>query len=228
MDLILWGGDFTTTALLEEYEDALRFCQQFPQKALAIPGNHDHYTYRSFRKKHFYRYFSNPPSSPLLLKEHRIEVHPIAPQWHLIALDTARPSPPASSRGLFSEDLEERLKDALRRLPQGEFAILWNHYPFFDQEHAHRNLERREALHKILEETPQIRLYLQGHTHRHAIADLQPSRLPILLDSGCPVQKEKATWNLIDLLPDTCEISAFHWEKSWRPFKEEKIVWRRS
>ncbi len=228
VDLILWGGDFTTTALFKEYEEASRFIQQFPQKAIAIPGNHDHYTYRSFREKHFYQFFSNPQTSPFTLKEHSLEIHPIAPHWHLIALDTARPTPPTSSRGLFSETLEEKLKHALEQIPKENFVILFNHYPFFEQEHSSRNLDRKEALRKILEETPQIRLYLHGHTHRHAVADLRPNQLPILLDSGCPVQKQKATWNLIDLLPDTCEVSAYHWEDSWCPFRKEKFLWQRS
>jgi 3',5'-cyclic AMP phosphodiesterase CpdA len=234
VDLILWAGDFTTTALTEEYEKAVTFVSKFSQDWIAIPGNHDHYTYRSNREKHFYRFLSNKRKSIahrvdfFNLKEHGIEVHCIAPHWWILALDTARATNPYSSRGLFTEKLEVYFQEILQMLPSSESVICLNHYPFFQQDDSRRNLERGEHLQTLLQKSPQIRLYLHGHTHRHTIADLQPSNLPILLDSGCPVQEKEGTWNLIDLLPNYCEVMGFHWAGSWKPFRKEKMAWQRT
>ena len=233
VDLVLLGGDFTTTALREEYEKASRFVQKLSQPWIAVPGNHDHYTYSSFRNKHFYQYFSNrrEPISHTTdffhLKEHGVEAHRIAPHWWLIALDTAQATSFTSSRGLFNERQEAYLREVLSLIPPDDRIICFNHYPFFQQDEPQRNLMRGEHLQKILQEHPQIRLYLHGHTHRHSIADLQPNGLPILLDSGCAVQGKEASWNLIDLMPDHCSISAYGWkEDHWEPFREEVIRWK--
>lgn len=233
VDLVLLGGDFTTTALQEEYEKASQFVSRIKKPTIAIPGNHDHYTKKSFGNKHFYRYFSNHkqeilhPTDFFHLSDHRIEVHPIAPNWWLIALDTARATNFHSSAGIFTEKQEAYFKEILNLIPPGDSIICFNHYPFFPQDAAKRNLERGDALQKILHDHPRIRLYLHGHTHRHAIADLQPNGLPILLDSGCCVQKRTGTWNLIDLMPDDCVVSAYRWNGSWEPFRQEKIAWKR-
>lgn len=232
VDLILFGGDFTTTSLKKEYEKASSLVSKFSQKWIAIPGNHDHYTYRSFRKKHFYKYFSNEkkeifhPIDFFNLEQHGVEVHQIGPNWWLIALDTARPTPLYSSKGFFGKPLEEYLREILALLPDDASVILLNHYPFFPLDHALHSLERGDALQKMIQESPQIRLYLHGHTHKHAITDLQPS-LPILLDSGCSAQEKEGTWNLIDLLPDHCRVTAYSWENKWKPFREELIQWKK-
>src|SRR5690606_33890490 len=42
VDLVLLGGDFSTTSLLEEFELASQLIQQISQPWIAIPGNHDH------------------------------------------------------------------------------------------------------------------------------------------------------------------------------------------
>ena len=233
VDLVLLGGDLTTTALAEEFLLASKFVSKLSQNWIAIPGNHDHYTYRSWRKKHFYRYFSNKRESithPLdffTLKDHGVEAHKIGPGWWVLALDTARATNPYSSQGLVSEKLENYIVEALSLIPPQDAVICFNHYPFFPQDESRRNLVRGEALQDILQSHPKVRLYLHGHTHRHAIADLQPNRLPILLDSGCCVQGSEGTWNLIDLLPDHCEVTAFRWNKQWEPFRNEKIEWKR-
>lgn len=232
VDLILFGGDFTTTALIEEYEKAAQFVANFSQPWIAIPGNHDHYTYRSWRQKHFYRFFTNqkPPviSHPVdffNLKDHGIETHSIAPGWWLIALDTAKATTPYSSKGFFTEQHNAYMREILSLLPPGDSIICLNHYPFFPQDELRRNLEGGDRLQTLLQQSPQIRLYLHGHTHRHAIADLRPNQLPIILDSGCAVQGNAGTWNLIDLLPNHCDITAYQWQGCWKPFRSEKMSW---
>jgi len=233
VDLVLLGGDFTTTAAQEEFLLAQQFVRKISQPWIAIPGNHDHYTYRSFKKKHFYQYLSNQEkpisqsSDFFTLKDHGIEAHQIAPNYWIIALDTARATNPYSSRGLLSEKLEKYMEELLALIPLDSTILVLNHYPFFQNDEHRRTLERGEALQALLQKDKRVRLYLHGHTHRHTIADLQPNHLPVILDSGSCAATHKASWNLIDLKEQGCEISVYKWDKKWNKTRTEYIAWTR-
>jgi len=233
VDLVLLGGDFSTTALTEEFEKAKRFVNQIKQPCLAIPGNHDHYTYRSHRKKHFYRYFTNQrkeiayPVEFFSLKEHGIEAHKVKEGWWVIALDTTLPTQPYSSEGLFSQKLEKHLEEVLKLIPESESIILLNHYPFFQNGPKRHSLINGQRLEELLKRQPRIKLYLHGHTHRHTVADLQISNLPIILDSGSCAQGRKGAWNLIDLKTNGCEISTYRWDHRWSKTRTEEFAWTR-
>lgn len=233
IDLVLLGGDFSTTALFEEFEKARSFVKKIKKPWLAIPGNHDHYTHRSYRNKHFYRYFTNHreeiahPVEFFTLKEHGIEAHKIAPHWWVIALDTALATNPYSSEGFFSEKLEGYLEEVIKLIPKEDSILLFNHFPFFLNDVERHNLRRGEALQKILEREPRIRLYMHGHTHRHTVANLQVSNLPIVLDSGSCAQGRKGAWNLIDLKSDGCTVSTYRWDHKWTKTRTEEFAWTR-
>lgn len=291
VDLLLLGGDFSTTALPKEFKKATSFIGLFKQPWIATPGNHDRYTRRSCRSGRFYRYFPSSkkevqdPVDFFTQKDHRIEVHKIAPinrggkkgsicaseaqpdqseairvsggnsntiaprgridmakpqqadcslftapvnnNWRVITLDTAQAAHWGSSEGRFSEKLEEYLKEVLTLIPKEESIILLSHYPFFQNDVPKHNLIRGEALQKILHDNPQIRLYLHGHTHRHTIADLQVSNLPIVLDSGSCAQGRKGAWNLIDLQDNGCTISTYRWDHKWTKTRTEEFTWKR-
>jgi 3',5'-cyclic AMP phosphodiesterase CpdA len=221
VDLILFGGDFTTTSMKEEYEQASYFVKQFSQPYLAIPGNHDHYTRSSFKKKAFYRTFPNP-----LLQETGVEARCIKPNWWVVSLDTIIATNIYSSQGLFSEKLEKELKTTLDKIPSTDSIILFNHYPFFDNDDIRHSLIRGDALQKLIESDPRIRLYLHGHTHRNTIANLQPNNLPIVLDGGSCAQTKNGAWNLIDINDQECTISSFAWNGSWQKNRKETYLWR--
>lgn len=233
IDLVLLGGDFSTTALFEEFEKGRTFVKKLKQPWIAIPGNHDHYTYRSYRNKHFYRYFSNPraeivhPVEFFNLKEHAIEAHKIAPQWWVLALDTALATHLYSSEGLFSEKLESYLEEVLKLIPAQDFILVFNHFPFFQNDVPRHNLRRGLELQKILEKDSRIRMYLHGHTHRHTVADLQVSGLPIVLDSGSCAQGRKGAWNLIDLKAEGCSVDTYRWDHKWVKTRREEFAWTR-
>ncbi len=234
IDLILLGGDFSTTALPQEFKKATDLVGKFKQPWLATPGNHDCYTKLSCRNKHFYRYFSNQrkeitdPVEFFTQKDHRIEAHKIGKGWRVVTLDMAHASKLNSSEGLFSEKLEAYLEEVLKLIPKEESIILLTHYPFFQNDVKRHNLVRGEALQKILERNPQIRLYLHGHTHRHTVADLQVSNLPIVLDSGSCAQGRKGAWNLIDLKEDGCAVSTYRWDHKWVKTRTEEFGWTRN
>ncbi len=234
VDLVLLGGDLSTTSLLEEFEKAARFVKRISQPWIAVPGNHDRYTYRSSRQNHFYRYFTNKrkeishPVEFFTLKDYGIEVHPIGPNGWIIALDTTRATNLYSSQGLFSEKLEAYLEEALALIPKNDPVLLFNHYPFFLNDESRRNLVRGEALQALLKRHPRIRLYLHGHTHRHTIADLQPNHLPVILDSGSAAEGKNGSWNLIELTPSGCTVDVYRWNENWNKLRTESFAWTRN
>lgn len=232
VDQVLFGGDFSTTSLIEEFKKAKRLIAKSTAPWIAVPGNHDCYTFRSCKQKNFYRYFANekPIKEPIdffNLKEHRVEAHDLGKNWVLVALDTAVATNPYSSEGFFSEKLENYLKEVLALIPKNKQVILLNHFPFFQNDVKRHNLIRGEALQKVLEQNPQVRLYLHGHTHRHTIADLQVSNLPIVLDSGSSAEGKKGSFNLIDLKDDGCTISTYRWNNQWTKIHEQTLPWTR-
>lgn len=235
VDLILVGGDLTSTSLPKEFIAAQNFFNRFPQRKIFIPGNHDQYTRRSHRNLRFYRFFQNQrrtvehPVDFFSLPEHGIEVHRLQKGWWCIALDTAPPTSLTSSNGLFSASVEKHFLEVLQSLPKDERIIVLNHFPFFETDLSLHRLINAERLRAILENFPNICIYLHGHTHRHMIADLRPNRLPLIFDSGCPIQKPQSTWNLIDLTEKGCDISGYLWsENGWEAFRQCSFQWASS
>ena len=216
VDFVLLGGDLTSSSMPEEFEKAKSLMQKIAIPMIAIPGNHDHYTERSYHEKRFYQYFP---------AKEGLEAYPIGPNWWVVALDTSFPGPALSSRGRFTEDLEEKLETLLLKLPEMDKVILLNHYPFFEQDDPSKILERGEALEQLIRRHPKIALYLHGHTHRHSIADLRPSGLPIVLDSGSCGQKTCGHWNLIDLNETGCTVTAYQWKSKWEEKERQEFVW---
>jgi 3',5'-cyclic AMP phosphodiesterase CpdA len=239
VDAVLVTGDLTSTSHEEEFILAKQFIQSLQKEkftVFALPGNHDHYTRSAYRQKLFYQFFDAvyPPStgavSDLSLKEDGMTTAYFGHGWWLFALDTALATSLLSSNGHFSSELEHKLQEALNHLPEGHQVILINHFPLFANESQRKSLWRREALKKILERFPKIRLFLHGHTHRHCIADLRNSGLPIILDSGSAAQKSGGTWNLIDITPHGCEIEVFKNIRddgctSWAPILKSNFKW---
>jgi len=228
LDHILLGGDFTTTSLEKEFALAKTFVEQLPTPWIAIPGNHDCYTFSAHRKKLFYQYFTNhKKGASFTLKEHGVELHRLDSRWVLIALDTARATHFYTSQGLFSQKQEASLKELLATLSPETHILLLNHYPFFENDSPQRSLVRAKALETILREDRRIKAYLHGHTHRHTIANLQPSNLPVILDGGCSAQMEKGSWNLLDLDEKGLTINVYKFSNGWYVAKQEKIAWTR-
>lgn len=225
VDLILLGGDFTSSSMPEEFEKAKSLIQKLSGKIIAIPGNHDQYTLRSYKQKLFYKYFSNPKSSSLSLIKDRVEAHKIKTGWWVVAIDTSCPNPITSSRGIFSYELERKLANLLSEIPKEEKIILLNHYPFFQQDIPKKLLERGEALESLIRHHPNIVLYLHGHTHRHSIANLRAYGLPIILDSGSCSQKQFGSWNLIDLNEVGCAITTYQWNNEWKEKNRQEFTW---
>lgn len=223
VDLILVAGDLSCTGQKEEFEKAKAFFSGISQKILYIPGNHDHYTKRDYRKKLFYKFFENPralsprfPFETLTLQKDRMELRPLFANWWLLALDTALPTHIFSSQGLFSEELEKRLYEVLKQFPEGQNILLLNHFPFFPFDAQKKILVRGMDLCHLLKQFPSICLYVHGHTHRHCIADLREAGLPIILDSGSCAYTPRASFHLFDLDESSCKVTIFRYEQNWK------------
>ncbi len=229
LDRILLGGDFTTTSLLTEFTKAQEFVDKLPFPWIAVPGNHDRYTFSACREKVFYRYFPNPkdPSSSFTLEKHGVEAHVLNPNWRLIALDTSRATHFYTSSGLFSKEQETHLRTLLEMIPQNENILLFNHYPFFENDIAKHSLIRGDMLEAIVKKDVRIKAYLHGHTHRHTIANLQPSGLPLILDGGCSADIHKGSWNLLELDDKGINVCQYKWREGWTPARQERIEWTR-
>lgn len=228
IDQVFLGGDFTTTALQEEFEEAKEWVERLPFSWIAVPGNHDCYTKRSHRTKRFYRYFGSGKGGVPSLEREGVEVHFLGESWWLVCLDTARATPPSSSQGLFGEAQEAILIQALEGLPKEASILLLNHYPFFANDEEKRILVRGGALEAILRKDHRIKAYLHGHSHRHTIADLQVSGLPLVLDSGAAADERRGTWNLLTLAKEWIQIEVCRWNGGeWGFERTEKVMWSR-
>lgn len=240
IDAVLITGDLTSTSHDSEFALAKQFVDSLEHekfKVFTLPGNHDQYTKKAFRKQLFYDYFAPtfcPPSDPLTalsLRDDKMTGAHLGHGWWLLALDTAIATSLVSSNGYFSPELEKKLEDVLKEIPVDNHVILLNHFPIFSNESQRKSLLRREALKAILERFPQVKLFLHGHTHRNCIADLRSSGLPIFLDSGSTAQKEGGTWNLIEIHSSGCDIEVFKnkggsgYASEWGPISKTSFRW---
>ncbi len=235
VDAVLITGDLSSTSHKKEFALAKQFIEHLQNekfKVFTLPGNHDHYTKKAYQKKLFYQFFdpAYDPAFSLNLKDDGLTVCHVGHDWWVIALDTALATSIFSSNGYFSPELEKKLEIALQDLPDNHNVILMNHFPVFANESQRKSLLRRESLRKLMERYPKIKLYLHGHSHRHCIADLRSSSLPIILDSGSVSQKSCATWNLIDITAKGCDIEVFknsrlNGNTSWAPVSTSNFTW---
>lgn len=239
VDAVLITGDLSSTSHEAEFAMAQEFIESLQQEkfqVFTLPGNHDQYTKSAFKQKLFYQFFNgsySPPTDPLSslsLKEDGLSTSYLGHKWWLIGLDTAIATPLLSSNGYFSPALEQKLEQALKEIPAGHQVILINHFPLFANESLRKSLIRKEALKKLIERFPKVKLFLHGHTHRQTIADLRSSNLPIILDSGSAAQKQGGTWNLIDITTHGCEVEVFKNKSGdnspeWQPVLKSSFKW---
>lgn len=220
---VLITGDVSTTSDPKEFEKAREFVLTLKRAGFPvyiIPGNHDHYTKRGYKNRLFYRYFPDE-----VLSQNAVTSLPLADNWTLVLMDTACATPLISSTGYFSPVIETRLRSHLRTIPKDQKILLANHFPYIENEHPRRRLVRGDALKQLLIEHPQIHLYCHGHTHRHILADVRESKLPVTADSGSVSHTKHGSFNLIDLSKDAFHIhSYFHTPKGWEKQKELKAT----
>lgn len=207
IDYVFVSGDISSTSLVDEFLLGKKLYDELKKrgiKTLFVPGNHDSYTKSAYINKTFYQYFENTKGKSDIekkysLKKDGVEAHFLENKWWYIGLDCCLATHLASSRGFFSPKIEKNLKNLLKMIPNHDFVILVNHFPFLMTKSPRKALKRANILKKLLKNHPNIKLFLHGHTHHHNIYDLRKKSLPIVLDSGSAAHNSIGKWNLIHL-----------------------------
>lgn len=218
---VLITGDLSVTSRRVEFkmgDDFISLLKKEGLKVFVIPGNHDHYTRLSDRKKKFYKFFDAKfnPTCPLSLKEDKVTYTKLEEGLWLVGIDTATATGFNSCQGYFSPQAAESLETALKAIPSHDRVILFNHYPLFHNEEGKKGLIGSNLLKAILNKHPNVVLYLNGHTHRQTVADLRPSRLPIISDTGSTPHKENGNCHIFEFKDNALILETFLYEEGWK------------
>lgn len=164
---LLLGGDYTSTAHPAEFRLARAFVDRLVARGfqvIAIPGNHDVYTFESTRKRRYESYFGAfAPAGGLPA---RITLPGGTP---LVLAPTVCPNV-VSSAGTITPAQTAAVQRLVVDAPEGPLLVM-GHYPVLHRTHAYRSTRSRqlrhaEALRAALAARPTPTLYLAGHVHR--------------------------------------------------------------
>ncbi len=160
------GGDFTSTSTDREFEMAAAFLRTLAGRGLrvlAIPGNHDRYTFTSARRRRFERYLGEflPAELPC-----RVDLPGGTP---FLLLPGAQPNVLSSCGRIHGRDIE-RTAELLSACPPGP-VLVGAHYPLLPEAPGYetpplRRLRNAEALRQALGGSGRTILHIAGHVHR--------------------------------------------------------------
>lgn len=225
---VIITGDLSVTSRAVEFSRAKAFVERLKEagfEVFTIPGNHDHYTKSSDRKKSFYRYFDShfDENCPFNLKEHRLTYTRLENRFWLVGLDTSIATSLVSSQGYFSPEVEENLKKVLKIIPARDPIILINHFPFFLNDIEKKHMKRAPQLKNLITQHPNILLYLNGHSHRQVVADLRPNRLPIISDTGSTPHIKDGACHLFNVNDKDMHLSVYRYDSGWKETETHKF-----
>lgn len=165
-DHVVLTGDVTTTSLDNEFLDVARHLKPLSDRfpTLLVPGNHDRYTFASRSSRRIERLLEH------LLPREFPHFSQLAPRWHLLGLDGARPRM-LDARGELGQGQLQRTAEHLSRLTDKDGLVVACHYPVAAPPDAlpltpdHQLAEAR-LLSQMLTDCPARIVYLHGHIHR--------------------------------------------------------------
>ncbi|MAX23566.1 MAG: hypothetical protein CMJ19_03590 [Phycisphaeraceae bacterium] len=166
--MLLLSGDFSTTAIPSEFQEAvskLKPLADHVQQVLAVPGNHDVYTFSSHRAQ-LARQFAGdwmPEKFPAML--------PVTPCWSVLMVDSAVPRM-ISSRGEMAIQQQDAIIRLLDTTPDGHGVIVLCHYavgnpPAFSRMKHNHQLAQQQALIDILTRSAKRLKIIFDHGHVH-------------------------------------------------------------
>jgi hypothetical protein len=175
---LLLTGDFTSTALAEEFFLAAAFVRGLREHGMQVhlmPGNHDAYTFEACRARRFERYFQEflPPTG----YPARVTLHGGTP---LLLIPTAAPNL-LTARGRVSGPTLAAVRGLLDGCPDGP-VLAAAHYPLLHRTSGYactrqHRLRHAAALRELLGRSGRRILYVAGHVHRFSFVrdDLFPN-----------------------------------------------------
>jgi predicted phosphodiesterase len=164
---VVLTGDFTSTSTDAEFEAGAAFARGLAARGLeviAMPGNHDVYTFHTLRTGKFRKHFGE--FMPEAGYPARFDLPGGTP---LIVVPTVRPNI-LSSKGQVTAEEVKQTKALLDACPDSPVVIA-GHYPMLHETYAYRSkpsrrLRNAAALRAMLGETNRDILYIAGHVHR--------------------------------------------------------------
>jgi 3',5'-cyclic AMP phosphodiesterase CpdA len=164
---VIAGGDFSTTSMEEEFQQACSFLKTLESmglKVYAIPGNHDVYTFTAVRRRSFEQHLG------AFMPGERLPARVLLPGGTpVVFVPGARPNVLSSRGDILPKDIAETAR-LVKEAPPGPVLVV-GHYPLlfrtdaYAQRPLHR-LGRAEILRAALGKTGRTILYLAGHVHR--------------------------------------------------------------
>ena len=163
---LLLTGDFTSTSLDEEFEQAREFLAALCKRGFAphvLPGNHDVYTFESVRTRRFERHFGE-----YLPRNGYPSCHTLPGGTSLILVPTVCPNL-LSSRGRVAHKDVNAVAKLLAAT--SDPVIVAGHYPILLRTPGYvltkeRELRNAEVLREALGGCGRRVLYVCGHVHR--------------------------------------------------------------
>lgn len=170
-DLVLLSGDLTTCAFPGEFDDAARLLKPLTDqvKTIAVPGNHDRYTRRAVRAVDFEERFQRWATSSLEAEVGYPVMHPVAPRWHVLALDSGVPRW-LSSRGRIGAAAIDESLSLVNGADPGDGVIVLSHYaagkpPHLRPMRPSHMLEDHDAFLRMLAQMQRRLIFVHGHIH---------------------------------------------------------------
>lgn len=166
-DWALLTGDLTTTALRREFADARTVLESLRERVpiLAIPGNHDRYTFSSARHK----MMEGEMGWAFGVPEQFPKMTAIGGRWHVLQLDSSCPRV-LSSRGRLDQAQLLATEMVLDRLGPDDGVVVMCHYPLYAPQGLkiarNRDMEGRARLIQLLKRAAPRVVYVHGHIHQ--------------------------------------------------------------
>lgn len=165
-DLLLLSGDLTTTSLEAEFADIAAMLEPIAQRipTIAVPGNHDRYTFSSALVHRMERML------PSIVPQQFPHFRSLTDRWHLIALDGARPRW-LTARGELGREQIKLIRNYASNLTAQHGLIVLCHYPLKAPPRAlpitwDHKLADSGRLRRLLTRCPARLLYVHGHIHK--------------------------------------------------------------
>ncbi|MEK7487186.1 MAG: metallophosphoesterase [Planctomycetota bacterium] len=220
VDQVWITGDLTTTAMPEEFAQAVIFLkaiQHYGKEILLVPGNHDRYTAQSRHEKSY----EHELQDFLKSRESFPFIQVVSDSLVLIGLDATDPINWLSAAGHVTETQYQKLEAILADPEiQARRIVLLCHYPIvypegFQEAESHK-LADRERLTQLLQKYG-VSLYLHGHTHRQWILPANAQH-PLIVNAGSATKKKGGGHVLFEIGSESIKIYPYlhDFKEGWK------------